>query len=56
MSKAPEKCAYCAGDDPNCGFCEMGVPLDTQADWDASWGAILRTTDTPIRKTPRSER
>ena len=41
MSKAPEKCAYCTGDDPNCGFCEMGVPLDTQEDWDKSWGRIL---------------
>lgn len=39
--KRPEKCAYCDGTDPNCGFCEMGTPLDTQEDWDASWGRIL---------------
>ena len=38
---APETCGYCAGDDPNCGFCDMGKPLDTQADWDASWGRVL---------------
>lgn len=39
--KAPDKCVYCDGTDPNCGFCEMGVPLDTQEDWDASWGRVL---------------
>lgn len=42
MSKAPERCLYCKGDDPNCGFCENGVPLDTEEDWDRSWGSILR--------------
>ena len=38
VSKAPDRCVYCKGDDPNCGFCEMGVPLDTQEDWDNTWG------------------
>ena len=41
MSKAPEKCLYCDGTDPNCGFCEMGRPLDTQEDWDNTWGRVL---------------
>jgi hypothetical protein len=40
VSKAPEHCLYCKGDDPNCGFCEMGKPLDTQEDWDNSWGRV----------------
>lgn len=42
----PLRCAYCdgngnstAGDD--CGFCDGGVPLDTRADWDASWGRVF---------------
>lgn len=39
--KAPEKCLYCDGTDSNCGFCVMGKPLDTQEDWDNSWGRIL---------------
>lgn len=38
MSVAPERCLYCDGTDPNCGFCDMGKPLDTQEDWDNSWG------------------
>lgn len=47
MSKAPEVCLYCQGTgimkgaDHNCGFCVEGVPLDTQEDWDKSWGWIL---------------
>lgn len=40
MSEAPKFCLYCDGDDPNCGFCETGQPLDTQEDWDRSWGRI----------------
>lgn len=40
-SRAPDRCHYCGGDDPDCGFCEQGVPLDTQEDWDASWGSLL---------------
>lgn len=40
--KAPERCVYCNGDDPDCGFCELGVPLDTQEDWDRTWRPILR--------------
>lgn len=41
MSTAPARCMYCDGTDPNCGFCDMGVPLDTQDDWDRSWGKVL---------------
>jgi hypothetical protein len=55
MSDAPTVCAYCQGDDPNCGFCDNGKPLDTQEDWDNSWGRILersvRTTVTPSCQT-----
>lgn len=40
-SKAPELCLYCQGTNPDCGFCESGVPLDTQEDWDNSWGTIF---------------
>lgn len=40
MGKAPERCLYCDHTDPDCGFCDMGVPLDTQEDWDESWGEI----------------
>lgn len=48
-SKAPTTCVYCHGtgqaDDANeCGFCDGGSPLDTQEDWDRSWGRILGTT------------
>lgn len=39
-SMAPELCLYCKGQDPECGFCENGKPLDTQENWDKSWGAI----------------
>ena len=41
MSEAPAKCLYCDGTDPDCGFCAMGEPLDTQEDWDESWGRIF---------------
>lgn len=41
MSKAPERCHYCDGQDKGCGFCDNGKPLDTQEDWDRSWGRIL---------------
>lgn len=40
-SKAPTTCHYCYGTDPGCGFCEDGRPLDTQEDWDHSWGRVL---------------
>lgn len=46
-SKAPTLCASCRGKDmtptlgAECGFCTNGKPLDTQADWDKSWGRIL---------------
>jgi hypothetical protein len=45
MSKAPVKCLYCNGNDPNCGFCEKGIPLDTQEDWDESWGRLFDECD-----------
>ena len=44
-STAPTKCLYCDGTDPGCGFCEMGKPLDTQEDWDNSWGRLLDERD-----------
>jgi hypothetical protein len=45
MSKAPEICLYCDGDGNSdaggpCGFCVGGKPLDTQEDWDNSWGKV----------------
>lgn len=44
MSKAPETCLYCKGDGIGpgapCGFCVNGKPLDTQEDWDNSWGKL----------------
>lgn len=40
----PERCLYCkgTGEGPGapCGFCHGGVPLDTQEDWNATWGAL----------------
>ena len=46
MSKAPEICLYCDGEGNSsaggpCGFCENGKPLDTQEDWDNSWGKVM---------------
>ena len=45
MSEAPKECLYCDQQGNStagglCGFCENGKPLDTQEDWDASWGKI----------------
>lgn len=47
MSKAPEVCLYCKGTGHGpgggcgtCGFCDKGKPLDTQDDWDNSWGKV----------------
>lgn len=46
MSEAPKVCMYCdgngAGTSPEnpCGFCDKGKPLDTQEDWDNSWGLL----------------
>lgn len=49
----PEVCAYCEGagvvrtagivgsETEECGFCDNGVPLDSQEDWDRTWGRIL---------------
>lgn len=42
MNLAPDRCLYCDGTDKNCGFCDMGKPLDTREDWDRSWGRVLR--------------
>lgn len=44
-SMAPEICFYCDGRGNStaggsCGFCTEGVPLDTQEDWDNSWGKV----------------
>lgn len=43
-SAAPTACVYCDGHGNGsagpCGFCDNGKPLDTQADWDASWGRL----------------
>lgn len=45
MSKAPKICLYCDGEGNSdagghCGFCAGGKPLDTQEDWDNSWGKV----------------
>lgn len=49
MTKAPETCLYCKGTgwqqtvgvmNAECGFCDNGKPLDTQEDWDKSWGGL----------------
>lgn len=50
MSKAPEVCLYCDGEGNSsaggrCGFCENGKPLDTQEDWDNSWGKFDKTKE-----------
>lgn len=47
MSKAPEICLYCDGEGNSsaggpCGFCVEGKPLDTQEDWDNSWGRVFK--------------
>lgn len=46
MSKAPEVCLYCDREGNSsaggrCGFCDAGKPLDTQEDWDKSWGRLF---------------
>lgn len=46
MNGAPKVCHYCDGHGNSsaggaCGFCRDGKPLDTQEDWDRTWGAIL---------------
>lgn len=49
-STPPEICAYCDGTGRSsaavegqneCGFCDQGTPLDTQEDWDRTWGRAL---------------
>ncbi len=44
--EAPKVCSYCDGKGNSsaggeCGFCKNGTPLDTQEDWDRSWGKIF---------------
>lgn len=46
----PKVCAYCDGHGNSkaggeCGFCDKGKPLDTQEDWDNSWGAAFKLAD-----------
>lgn len=45
MTRAPEACLYCdgKGNGPGapCGFCVDGKPLDTQEDWDRTWGRVF---------------
>lgn len=40
----PKTCLYCkgTGEGPGspCGFCENGKPLDTEADWENTWGKL----------------
>lgn len=53
MSKAPDKCLYCGGKGyrsvgdqlEECGFCDNGSPLDSQRDWDKSWGNLPNQID-----------
>lgn len=47
----PTVCIYCDGHGNGaagpCGFCENGAPLDTQEDWDRTWGHTFRTVLSP---------
>ncbi len=48
MSAATTTCLYCDGHGNSqaggkCGFCKDGKPLDTQEDWDKSWGSLGET-------------
>lgn len=48
----PLICVYCDGKGNStaggeCGFCEAGVPLDTQEDWDNSWGRVKTLMEMP---------
>ena len=57
--KAPTTCLYCDGHGNSsaggsCGFCNRGRPLDTQPDWDASWGARLAAVSEVV-ETPRKD-
>lgn len=61
MSKAPEVCLYCDGEGNStaggrCGFCENGVPLDTQEDWDNSWGGINERIDKFFKELMKKRR
>lgn len=60
-SEAPKVCIYCrgSGNSPaggDCGFCDNGIPLDTQEDWDATWGRVFDHAAYPIpRYNPECE-
>lgn len=51
---APKECLYCDGTDPDCGFCEMGKPLDTQEDWDRRWGRVPPCPHGSMYEPPQS--
>lgn len=57
VGKAPEVCLYCKGSGlaavGNCGFCLEGKPLDTQEDWDASWGKLFEDLFRPSDKSTK---
>jgi hypothetical protein len=42
----PTTCVYCDGHGNSdaggeCGFCDQGLPLDTQENWDNTWGRVF---------------
>jgi hypothetical protein len=40
----PTRCLACDGAKVDCGFCALGVPLDSAADWQRTWGALVERT------------
>jgi hypothetical protein len=57
MSERPTVCMYCRGtgrsDEANeCGFCDHGTPLDTQEDWDQTWGRTFANMDNRPERAP----
>lgn len=63
-SVTPDHCLYCGGAGNGtgapCGFCVEGRPLDTQEDWDRSWGKVFAQIEAnradPSRTVKRSDR
>jgi len=48
----PLICTYCDGKGNStaggeCGFCDGGKPLDTQEDWDRTWGHTFEVMSDP---------